>query len=317
MVPLLTIYDDSLDNRWELTPVRNCEIESDDKHHNSHSLVCGRSIKLTLNAVGQGVIFRATEAVSTWNSSRSLALSFMLILPKALHWSPCLGAVAGTLQQCAGPLCIAIRDRKDNLRRLFVPLCALEVEVTSGDTEHNWKQFRLPFRSVDVESAFDEIAFVANALPIGTTSVLSLDELRIESDMEQPIQSSRLPSYGRTVAGQVRGEWGVKSGGAASLGQLHGNRHFCEYLTSELAPRNSTRPFCKIFDGDHMHGRWMQTCDPRLILRPDKFAYGQALPAIRGGTDFLVCYRQSAAERLRAVQALSWSWRPYACALRP
>eukprot|EP00966_Prymnesium_polylepis_P135284 3127044-Prymnesium_polylepis.2 len=70
-------------------------------------------------------------------------------------------------------------------------------------------------------------------------------------------------------------------------------------------------------DGDHLAGRWMQTCDPRLIMRPDHFAYGRALPAVKGWYDYRMCYRQSATERLRTLQALSWSWRPFKCALSP
>ena len=33
--------------------------------------------------------------------------------------------------------------------------------------------------------------------------------------------------------------------------------------------------------------------------------------------DYRLCYRQSATERLRSLQAISWSWRPYSCALAP
>ena len=62
-------------------------------------------------------------------------------------------------------------------------------------------------------------------------------------------------------------------------------------------------------DGDHLRGRWMQTCDPRLIQRPDHFAYKRALPAMQGWYDYRLCYRQSATERLRSLQAISWSWR--------
>lgn len=48
--------------------------------------------------------------------------------------------------------------------------------------------------------------------------------------------------------------------------------------------------------------RWMQTCDPRLITRPDHFAYKRALPAMQGWYDYRLCYRQSATERLRSIQ---------------
>ena len=41
------------------------------------------------------------------------------------------------------------------------------------------------------------------------------------------------------------------------------------------------RPLCRM-NGDHLSGRWMQTCDPRLIQRPDHFAYKRALPKAKG-----------------------------------
>ena len=47
----------------------------------------------------------------------------------------------------------------------------------------------------------------------------------------------------------------------------------------------------------------MQTCDPRLITRPDHFAYKRALPVMQGWYDYRLCYRQSATERLRNLQA--------------
>ena len=33
--------------------------------------------------------------------------------------------------------------------------------------------------------------------------------------------------------------------------------------------------------------------------------------------DYRLCFRQSATERLRSLQAISWGWRPDACALAP
>ena len=57
------------------------------------------------------------------------------------------------------------------------------------------------------------------------------------------------------------------SKGHGSKGQ--GRRH-------EERRREEERPLCRM-DGDHLRGRWMQTCDPRLIQRPDHFAYKRAL----------------------------------------
>jgi hypothetical protein len=92
-----------------------------------------------------------------------------------------------------------------------------------------------------------------------------------------------------------------------------------EYMSSELGHKrgDGARPLCSVIDGDHLEGRWLQTCDPRLIRRPDHFAYRRALPRVVGWFDYRLCYRQSATERLRTLQAISWSWRPKRCALAP
>ena len=80
-------------------------------------------------------------------------------------------------------------------------------------------------------------------------------------------------------------------------------------------------PRCKM-NGDHLRGRWLQNCNPALSMsllrrRPDVYAYGRAMPAIAGKFDFRVCYRTSFWERERALQALSWTWRPYDCQMDP
>ena len=67
-------------------------------------------------------------------------------------------------------------------------------------------------------------------------------------------------------------------------------RYVCEYMNAEAplgkgkaheGKGQARRPLCRM-DGDHLRGRWMQTCDPRLIQRPDHFAYKRALPAMQG-----------------------------------
>ena len=50
-----------------------------------------------------------------------------------------------------------------------------------------------------------------------------------------------------------------------------------------LPQAKPARKQCSISDGDHLTGRWMQTCDPRLITRPDVFAYGRAIPEVADG----------------------------------
>ena len=63
---------------------------------------------------------------------------------------------------------------------------------------------------------------------------------------------------------------GSKAHGSKGQGRRHEERR-----------REEGRPLCRM-DGDHLRGRWMQTCDPRLIQRPDHFAYKRALPKAKG-----------------------------------
>ena len=118
---------------------------------------------------------------------------------------------------------------------------------------------------------------------------MHLDEVWL-SAARPPLAGDSPPSYGRSDINEVQGGWlqGVARRGAASAGKSNKNPHFCEYMSSELAHSKGKdskgkekRPLCRM-DGDHLRGRWMQTCDPRLIQRPDHFAYKRALPAMQG-----------------------------------
>ena len=64
-----------------------------------------------------------------------------------------------------------------------------------------------------------------------------------------------------------------------TLSKAHGSKG--QGRRHEERRRAEGRPLCRM-DGDHLRGRWMQTCDPRLIQRPDHFAYKRALPAMQG-----------------------------------
>jgi len=127
------------------------------------------------------------------------------------------------------------------------------------------------------------------ALRLELPLTVHLDEVWL-SAARPPLAGDSPPSYGRSDINEVQGGWlqGVARRGAASAGKSNKNPHFCEYMSSELAHSKGKdskgkekRPLCRM-DGDHLRGRWMQTCDPRLIQRPDHFAYKRALPAMEG-----------------------------------
>ena len=75
-------------------------------------------------------------------------------------------------------------------------------------------------------------------------------------------------------------------------------------------------PLCRVLDGDHLQGRWVQNCEPQSISRPDRYAYGQTLPGSAGTWDYRQCFKMSYEERERSRAALSWSWQPRGCRLR-
>ena len=190
---------------------------------------------------------------------------------------------------------------------------------SSSTGRTTWWQASVPLALlVETAEAFDEVLFVRGPSPQVTSPfVLKLDDVWIAAT-QPPSAGDRPPSYGRSDLNPVRSSWlqGVRQGGAASGARARGNDHLCEYMTSEVGHSGGKRPLCRM-DGDHLEGRWLQTCDPRTIGRPDHFAYGRALTGVSGWYDYRLCYRQSATERMRALQALSWSWRPKGCALQP
>ena len=77
-----------------------------------------------------------------------------------------------------------------------------------------------------------------------------------------------------------------------------------------------TPPLCRVLDGDHLQGRWVQNCEPQSISRPDRYAYGHTLPGSAGTWDYRQCFKMSYEERERSRAALSWSWQPRGCRLR-
>ena len=110
----------------------------------------------------------------------------------------------------------------------------------------------------------------------------------------------------------------VGDGSFSVLPHFNGQRAApsCQYMIPYGGRKRRDAPLCKV-DGDHLDGEWVQSCEPSLIDRPDVFAYGSAITEATGDYAYRLCYRQSASERLRVMQALSWSWRPDACTLRP
>ncbi|KAL1503789.1 hypothetical protein AB1Y20_012257 [Prymnesium parvum] len=338
--PLLVLFDDSLHNRWVALARRGCNISEaaqPDVGRLSYGqpVLCGRSLRAHFgHRPGAALALLSDEPVVLSNASAPLILSFAF----AFSTWPSLDRLAAcpavpTRGECRGAVCVAVRlQTVADAETLFMPLCDAEPWRTGKTAAHahgrtkaasqlDWRQAQLPLHRLGVAGSLDEILFVAGEEAANLSAAsLWVDEVWLGSE-RAPAAGDAPPSYGRRDINVVRSSWlqGVRMAGSANAGRSNRNPHFCEYMSSELAHAQhvgEARPRCRM-DGDHLAGRWMQTCDPRLIRRPDHFAYGRALPAVKGWFDYRLCYRQSATERLRTLQALSWSWRPFRCALVP
>ena len=342
-LPLLVIYEDSLHNRWFANAHDGCTFRADgpedvSRLHNGQRVPCGHSMQVQFNAGrGHSLLLHSDDPVMVSNSTVPLMISFAFALRP---WPDGIPACPGPPSHgaCNAPVCVALpHNGTGDQSTLFVPLCDADNHVGSTPLPHarvheqlvrseahqqshqdvHWRQFRVPLSDFGVAHSFRQLEFVTGSGD-GPLS-LTLDDVWLATE-RPPSPGDAPPSYGRDDINVIKSDWieGVPRAGSANRGRSNRNPHFCEYMSSELAhARPSTsRPQCKM-DGDHLHGRWMQTCDPRMISRPDHFAYGRALPIVQGWFDYRLCYRQSATERLRTLQALSWSWRPFQCALAP
>jgi len=223
---------------------------------------------------------------------------------------------------CVADFCVSVRLNSTSLNdALYLPLCSTEHRRPDTQGTHlapGWLQMEVALEKFGIQSSgtMNEVLFVRGDR-MRHAKHLRVDEVWLSS-RRMPHAGDSPPSYGRSDINVVRRNWlqGVTRLGAANNPSVRQNPHFCEYMSSEVGRTSEARALCKM-DGDHLAGRWMQTCDPRSISRPDHFAYGRALPEVKGWYDYRLCFRQSATERLRALQAISWSWRPFHCSLAP
>ena len=322
-IALLQIFDDTLHNRWRSTTRGGATLvlDANEEHTrlaNGEAVPCGQALRASFNESAQELVLQSDEAIATPNASALvLSLAFSFASARA-----CEQQQRATRGSCLAAVCVGVRGhgtRREDTS--FVPLCGTSTTGTSTRAGHKWRQAHMPLATLlGISDGFGEVVFVPRTTPNPCAHLeLLLDEVWIAA-ARPLVVGDRPPSYGQGEVEPVRSSWlqGVRQGGAVSkAGPFRGSEHLCEYMTSEVGHAgHRARPRCRM-DGDHLEGRWLQTCDPRAIRRPDHFAYGRALPEVRGWYDYRVCYRQSATERLRALQALSWSWRPKSCAFAP
>ena len=277
------------------------------------------------STVGQQVSLHTVDATLLLPKNSSLLLSMAFALAEdalATDVLPCNVTRRPKRAPCSEWACVAIHTAdKGHGQPLYHPLCG----AAAGPRLGNWRQMHVRLSALGVldGNSIDELVVVPGRRSGAASSKpfrIYLDEVWISS--ERGLVAGDKPlSYGQLDFNSVRSSWLVavrpESSGTIQPVPKQRNAHFCEYMSSELGrSKTINRPLCSM-DGDHLQGRWMQTCDPQQISRPDRFAYGRALPRVKGLYDYRLCYRQSVTERLRTLQTISWSWRPKQCAFAP
>lgn len=344
-VVLQTIFDDSLDHRWSVRPVDGVEVrqEHDDssgQHCSHHLRVAPGATSFASNpnrAAGQQALLTLVARAPLLVYDHGLDVHLILLarssergaLHDAIAQTPTCSDTATISQQmpCTAAICVALEPEQPAGRailRRFLPACADPTFAALGNRS-GWSRLRVPLRGFGFQKTGQrpQAVIVASDVAAATArGALLLDELHFVS---------ALPPIGRTLAPFHEGppSVGATSAAARNMDVKHQHNNgrasgsWCRYMSSDFRPgasRSTDRregvPQCKM-DGDHLRGRWVQNCNPDTIgrSRPDVYAYGRALPRVQGKFDFRVCFRESYWERERAIQALSWTWRPYDCRL--
>ena len=303
------IFDDSLNMFWRVPPDSAASL---DLRHNAsvkgsvRSGLCTHAMRVSVPAHG------AVRLHSDQPIKRSAQLSLQFWARGASsHFDGARCAASPSPSACTAPLCVSLARASSSAAPVLVPLCRLVAL-----DQRKWSKVSVPLSAFGgaPSDAFDELALVAGGAGGGGPVALLLDEVVLVSSAPPPVPEA--PSAGPKLGG---GEAGA-----------------CDYLSSEWRvppPRGrrllrrgggkggggggggAARPLCRVEDGDHLDGRWVQNCAPSEIKRPDRYAYGRSLPRPFGAWDYRLCYKMSYAERERARAVLSYSWQPRRCAL--
>lgn len=341
---LHTIFDDSLDAHWSLDQGSTADDTS--------SAFCARHLHLPLggrhtdNKWNPRLLLSLRARSPMYGMDEQgigLHIAFLATAPKhpamqeALSSVPLCGENESRTPtaSCTAVLCVAVLTNVKGIPR-YVSACA----VPDGSASAQWRRFRAPVAASDDEAMRPHLVLLGTGLGRshlqntnfsssstataghGGSAALLLDDLMLVS-RRPPTRVSAAFFLGPPSAGAHYAAHTVPRTDA------DGGLGWCEYMSSDYRPGANAKasaarrrlPRCKM-NGDHLRGRWLQNCDPAsptspLRRRPDVYAYGHAMPRVVGKFDFRVCYRTSFWERERALQALSWTWRPYDCRLEP
>ncbi len=298
------IFDDSLHPAWT---VLYDDSRVDPRHNFSvkgtgSTDSCSRSLQLLL---ARPLAHVRLKTKATIQESTQLSLQFWargLRGVDAYCSRPSIGSSVGWA--CSSIVCLSLRRSAtaDSTAR-FVPLCAFGGPAAA--VQHGWRKFIVPTSPFSSGAGgFDEIVLMAGAASQGRALEVLLDDVVLVHAGKPPSVIVARQPRSRPAAStpgwcEYMAPW---NGGRARLGRLGAGA-----AASQLP--------CRVADGDHLRGRWVQNCHPEAIRRPDRYAYGASLARTHGQWDYRVCFRMSYAERERSRHALTWTWQPESCTL--
>ena len=320
------IFDDSVHPLWSLLPSSKSVA---DAHWNASVLrageapaSCARSLRLVLSLPMEHVRLRAAVAM---RGHAAVSLQFWARASERLAEEQCdsLGQFTRPGWRCTAAVCVSLRHSSEpEAAARFLPLCAFAKFNT-----RSWRRVVVPASAFAADigatpkATFDEIVFLAGgrageAAATGAAVELVLDEVVL------------MRAAGRPTLPGPRGAWQ----GPRANAPVRRAAGWCQYLSTAVPPRRGvgameadetamasvpTLPPCKVADGDHLPGMWMQNCAPESIRRPDRYAYGQSVGRHAGQWDYRLCFKMGYVERERSRLALSYTWRPHRCSLQP
>ena len=335
---LHTIFDDSLDVRW--TVLGNSSGSQVSTEAGSGGLPCEQHLRLSFGAAGRSIRFRSRSPVlGLSDASMGVRLTFLAKFEgRSPHLSVLPTLPACTAQDAATPspsgrsssssssianvcstaLCVAFGALR--------PIPACEVSGPTKATSSGWRRFALPLHGL--RQPLQELVLssgssvLADVLIDDLLLVSARPPRRVSAHFFDGPPPANAAAAASPAGARPRGMLRRASSSAGGPGG-QGGPGWCRYMSSDYRPTHVGQravPRCRMANGDHLRGRWLQNCDPwaaPLRARPDLYAYGRAMPRVLGKFDFRVCHRSSFWELERAMQTLSWTWRPYDCRFVP
>ena len=221
------------------------------------------------------------------------------------HFDGARCAASPSPSACTAPLCVSLARASSSAAPVLVPLCRLVAL-----DQRKWSKVSVPLSASAARQATPSTSSRRGGARRRPVALLLDEVVRLVGAPPVPEAPSAGPKLGGGEAGAcdyLSSTCRCAAGGCCGGGKGGGG--------GAKGGAAAARPLCRVEDGDHLDGRWVQNCAPSEIKRPDRYAYGRSLPRPFGAWDYRLCYKMSYAERERARAVLSYSWQPRRCAL--